>query len=335
MVACMMKIIKTKRSIFYCLYVLMLSFFSFLQPLEGSSPLSSPDSYPYKYRGEDIWKASDALEYSRAIEAIDSWLEKEGDAKNTAFLQIEKSKLLYANQQHVEALELFLETLENVPRSNLKPSKKEEVFFDSFFSLYEGALSSYEECEKFVEESKKAYENNPTYASLELYVSAGLANCGEFCEFFDAFSHAYQLRSDSFLSWKILGVIHVRLYEASSSEARRALHREKSVYCLKNAFSRKSSDTTLLVKMVFITPKEERLALFNEIIEHIEAIEIPLRRNDCFYLIDQALQVDAIDFAKRCIAKAQSWYPYSRAIHQFVKQIETLSTQNGNTEHRE
>jgi len=322
----MMKIIKTKRSIFYYLYVLMLSFSSLLCASEAYSPLSSASSYPYKYRGADIWKAVDDLEYSRAIETISSWLEKEREKKNIAFLQIEKSKLLYANQQHVEALELFLETLEKHPSSRTSASKKEEIFFDSLFSLYEGSLSSYEECEKFIEESKKVYEKNPTYASLGLYISSGLANCGKFCEFFDAFFDAYQLRSDCFLSWKILGVLHVRLYEASSNEARRALHREKAVCCLKNAFSRKSSDATLLVKMVFITPKEERLALFNEIIEHIEAIEVPLRRNDCFYLIDQALQVDATDFAKRCIAKAQSWYSYSRALHQFIKQIEMLES---------
>jgi len=312
----MMKIIKVKNSL--CLLVLC----SF--SLYAYSPLSS--SCPRKYQDSDIWDTVEAGEYSLAIQRIDSWLEKEKDLSLISFLQVEKSKLLYANQQHVEALELFLDVIEKVVPTQSLSSKEEDIVFNSLFPLYEGALASHEECEKFVETSKKAYAENPSFSSLELYICAGLANCGRFCEFFDAFFHAYQSRSDSFLAWKILGVIHLRLYEASSNEAVRALHREKAVFCLRNAFKKRSEDGTILVKMVFITPKEERQKLFDEIIEYLEAMHTPLRRSECFFLIEEALQARAVGFAKRCIVKAQSWYSYSRALRQFTKQIETLES---------
>jgi len=324
----MRKIIKTKRVYTVGWWPILLSFL-FVNPsllALSASILSAPSAYPTHCEESSIWRDVKDGNYPGALETIDGWIESESEMSVVSFLLKERVKILYANQQHTESLASFVSLIEGLNVVNQVPSEHEQAVFDSLFPLYDGALSSYEQCINFTTESEELFSRNPSYYSLELYVCAGLANSGRFYEFFDKFFHAYQFRCDSYLTWKILGVLHIRLYESSPHEVDRIHHREKATYALKKAFERKGADGSLLVKMVFITPKEKRSILFEEVEAHLEALENPLRRNECFYLIEQALQVESLGFAKRCIAKARSWYSYSRALHEFAQQLETLES---------
>jgi tetratricopeptide (TPR) repeat protein len=256
-----------------------------------------------------------AGEFKKAIEKLDEFLQAPLADNARAFLLVEKAKLLFVDQQQMESQDVFLQALQQAIPMKEEATEDEASLFQSLFSSYEESLRSPDACVKLVEQAEEALKKHKDYTSIEFYVAAGLANRGRFTSFYDRFFHAFLHRSGSFLAWKTRGVLHLRLYEASSSDEMRVLHRKEAVACFQEAFRRQPQDASLLVKLVFILPCEEKKLFLEKVADDFVRLQTPPKRGDCFFLIEQALDVQATESAKKLIDKARVWYQYSRALN--------------------
>ena len=257
-----------------------------------------------------------------SLASVDLQLEQEHDAHSRPALLVEKAKLLYADQQRIEAQEVFLEALQLSSVDDAEASSEaERTLFLSLLPDYEASIQSKEGSERFSRCVEKQIVSHPTYASLEYYAAVSLANQNRMGEFFDRFFHAFGHRADCFLRWKTVGVLHVRLYEASSSEARREFHRTEAVRWLKEAFARQREDSALPAKILFVLRPSERKAFLQEIVASVAAMRTPMRRGDCCAIIAQAIELKETELAKQLIEKARTWYQYSRALDELSERL--------------
>ena len=235
---------------------------------------------------------------------------------------VEKAQQLYADQQRIEAQEAFLEALSLTPVADAaQASEAEQKIFLSLLPEYEDSIPSKEGSEQFLHRIEEQIASHPSYASLEYYAAVSLANQGRMSEFFERFFLAFSRRPDCFLRWKTVGVLHVRLYEASSDEKLREHHRMEAVRWLKEAYARQRQDSGLPVKILFVLHPSERAAFLREIVAGIQTMESPMRRGDCFALIAQAVELGEKDLAKQLLEKAHTWYQYSRALSEFTERL--------------
>jgi hypothetical protein len=239
-----------------------------------------------------------------------------------AHFLVEKAKLLYTDQQRIEAQEVFVEALNSRSLDDTETSSDEEqAFFLSLLPEYEASIQSKEESDRFSQRIHEQIAKHPSYKSLEYYAAVSLANRGMMPEFFDTFFSAFGRRADCFLRWKTVGVLHVRLYEASSSEEKREYHRVEAIRWLKEAYARQKDDSGLPVKILFVLRPSERAAFLREIAGSIQNMTVPMRRGDCCALIAQAIDLGERDLAKQLIEKAHTWYQYSRALDELSERL--------------
>lgn len=311
----------------YCLFMVccFLPFSSSALALGREAIASPPSSYPSDCPQDRYREAIREKNFHVAIALVDTWVSACKNPASRAFLLVEKAKLLAADQQQAAAQEVFLEALQTLPSMETSVvSDAEKNAFDALFPSYENACQSAQACSCLLEEAERQLHDNPAFASLEHYSAACLANRGQFIEFFDRFFHAFQQRPDCFLRYKTIGVLHLRLFEASSSEERRETHRREAVRYLKEAFSRQMNDSTVLVKLAYILPPKEKILLLRDVTADLMGLTTPIRRSDCFFLIQQAIDVGHVEIAKQLIDKARSWYQYSRALNDLSDQIKEL-----------
>lgn len=289
--------------------------------LSGELFLSPPSNYPKGCECTNMQKMCANGEYRTSIEIVDGWLFQRLSEKERSFLLVEKAKILYVDQRHFEAQKTFLEALVTYKPSHEDEAVGEKEAIQQLLPLYEESALSPESLQRLLAESEAQLKQHPSYFSLEYYSALCHANQGQFVPFFDTFYRAWQHRSDSFLAWKAQGVLHLRLFEASTSEEHRELHRKESVRFLYEAFSRQPQDLSLLVKMVFILPADERKDFLQKVVCHLASLQAAPRRSDCFFFIEQALDLGAKEQAEQLIRKAREWYPYSRALNSLSERL--------------
>jgi tetratricopeptide (TPR) repeat protein len=288
-----------------------------VRSVEVLSPLAS---YPRAYQDRAIEECVKNGEYRHAAELLQQLCSSCQDEEITQFLLVEKAKVLFADQRHIEAQETFLEAIQK--HTAHEPSPHEQQVCASLYSSYEESTQEPEKAIAFEQKVRQLQSQYPSYVSLKLYTAIFCANRGQFIPFFDHFFTAFRQWPDWYLCWKTQGVLHLRLFEASPDETRRLFHRSEAVRCFREAFSRRPSDTSLLVKLLFVLPVEEKRILLQGVVDHLVQLEIPPRRLECFYLIDQALEVHAIEVAEKLIVQAHTWYQYSRALNEFSQRLD-------------
>lgn len=295
--------------------------------------LSPAASYPAGCERKKLDDAVASREFSTACSYIDRWIDRTKEAKEISFLLVEKAKLLYAAQRHVEAEEVFLEGLAHGALFEAdSASQMEREAFEELLPEYFLSSRSPQESELFFQKVQKAFGGRQDYFLLQHYVAASLANCGRMIEFFDCFAAAYKCRPHCYLRWKTVGVLHLRLFEGSVDETSRERHRREAVSNLSEAFRLQPDDSSLLVKIMFLLLPDERRVFIREAAASLMAHKTPVRRSDCFFLIQQAIDGAEMDIAKLLIEKAHSWYEYSRALEVLSAQWEAKSTRSGGGE---
>jgi tetratricopeptide (TPR) repeat protein len=301
-----------------------LFFFLSASLLAGDSPLSSASAYPKGCQYSKLQNLTSMGEYRAAIELLDIVLSKIPSGKERAFLLVEKAKLLFVNQQQFEAQETFLEALENSSAIHERESEQESACVQELLPVYEASISSPEALQKLIDEATSHLSRHPNCVAVGFYVALGYANKGQFVPFFDRFFQAWVRRSDNFLAWKARGVLHLRLYEAATNESKRNFHRQQAVICLSEAFIRQPQDVSLLLKLLFILPPQERGEFLRKVVDQLVLVKNPPRRTECFCFIEQAIDLGAVTQAKRLIDKAREWYPYSRALNELSDKLEQV-----------
>lgn len=294
--------------------------------VHGEFPLANPSRYPSGCTYSQLRPMVANRDFSAAEALIDRWLESAHEDQARAFLLVEKAKLMYADQQQVEAQETFLDALKLCTVGDEEKTKEpEQQFFLSLLPDYEASIQSKEGAERFSHQIEELLVKYPSYSSLEYYAAASLANRGQMVDFFDRFFQAFGHRTECFLRWKTVGVLHLRLYEASSSEARREYHRVEAVRWLKEAYSRQKDDSALPVKILFVLRLSERGAFLREVVERLQTVQVPMRRGDCFALIAQAIELEEMESANQLIEKARAWYQYSRTLDELSGRIRSVT----------
>lgn len=263
--------------------------------------------------------------FKEAAVLLNAWRKEAKTPEHVAFLAVEEAKLLFADQQRSESQEVFLEALAALP-SSLQPkvSDEEKKAFDSLFKSYEASVHSDEGARHFLIEAQELLQKHPSFFSLEHYIAATYANLGQFIEFYDLFFHAFQRREKCFLSKKTIGVLHLRLFEASTSEERREIHRREATRYLREAFAIEPHDSTLVMKLAFILPPNEKIVVLKSVIASLLTVSDPISRSDCFFLIQQAMEVGELNGARQLIEKARSWYQYSRALDELSDRLAAI-----------
>lgn len=249
------------------------------------------------------------------------------DSESKAFILVEKAKLAYLNQQHIEAQELFLEALCSCELQKEIPiSAEEQKVIESLLPLYAVSSQSQNDSQKLEAEVDVLLKKHRDFYALEFFKASVYANAGDFVLFFDSFFSAYKRHPDFFLSLKMRGVLHLRLFEESSNENKRIWHRDQAVVFFQKAFSRRPSDASLLVKLVFLLPNEDKKKLLESVSGDISRIEIPLQRGECMFLIQQAIELNSLEVAKKLIEKAHIWYQYSRGLQDLTKRLQQMES---------
>lgn len=241
---------------------------------------------------------SEKGEFRAAIECVEHLVEKNQDEAAISKLFLEKAKLLSRDQRQKEAQEIFLEALERCPVLNGRISPEEEAVVYSIFPLYVKASSSEENTNTLEKETRKILEKYPEFLSLKYFLAAVSANKNDFVAFFDQFYQAYMERPDCYLAWKMRGVLHLRIFEASSEEGARLKHRDQAVAFLKKAFSIQPQDASLIAKLIFLLPAEEKKMLLESVSDDISRMEIPMQRSECIYLVREAIEAKSLEVAK-------------------------------------
>ena len=242
---------------------------------------------------------------------IDHKIQTERRTSVTSSLLVEKAKLLIKSQRLAEALETFLLAIEKMPTSEQGVSEQEKKFCVGFSDL---------------EELEKLCVQYPRFLSLELYRAELLLFHEQFEKAFESFLRAYPFLPDHFLTWKILSMLHVRLFETVAEPLSRKDHREKACACLQEAFSRNSQDPSLVHDLISTCPFAERKQLFSQIVLSLVARQEPLRRRSCWYLIEQAIVVGALKQARALLEQAKLWHGYSRVLNELSQTLNVLES---------
>ena len=267
-------------------------------------------------------------EFHLASDQIDELLGQPQEAEARSKLLLEKAKLLCKDQKLSEAQEAFLEAIAIYPIRDVGAvSAEERDEIRSMIPLYLAASGSEENTKKLELQTQKKLNDHPRNSSFKYFLAAVSANRNDFVSFFDQFYQAYMERPDSYLAWKMRGVLHLRLFEGSSAENLRIYHRERAVEFLQTAFSREPQDGSLIAKLVFLLPQQQRKNLLEKVFQDVSQMDVPLQRSECIYLVKEAISVRSIDVAKKLIGKANIWYEYSRAIQELSVQVDLIEKQ--------
>jgi len=300
------------------LFFFLISFLS----LEASV-LAPQSAYPRYCRNSSLWESAETGEYSTAIQTVDHWLASEKNESITGFFLVEKAKLLYANQQHEQALEAFVDVIDQMQINEMPITDVERDKVQELLPLYQESLLSREACQNLLEQAQAIIQKYPNYYSIEFLLAAAFANCSQFCQFFDHFAHSYKHRPNDFLAWKTRGVLHVHLFEASITEEVRLSHKNRAVQYFEKAYFLQPDDESLLLKILFLIPDDEKAPFLHKILPTLVDRSTPMRRTVCFLIIEQAIDAKALDEATQLIDKARSWYQYSRALEELSKKLIT------------
>jgi tetratricopeptide (TPR) repeat protein len=239
---------------------------------------------------------------------------------------LKESIRLLDEQRHAEAQECFLLAIAQLPgRSDCTDNSAEREAFDSFLLEYEESFQSLDSTSALLDRVHTMLSEHPHYYSLLYYVAACQANLGHLREFFDAFFQAVSARPSCFMASKVIGVLHLRLYESSSDEAVRLRHRKEAITALRDAFKKEPRDISLLMKLAFILPENEKRELVCEVCKDVLRHDKSMKRGDCLYIIRLAMALSLNEEAKLLVDKARTWYEYSRTLNVIADELEGAS----------
>lgn len=195
---------------------------------------------------------------SRLLEIENSYA-KARDEKEKSRYAYEKSIALIEVQRLKEGCLSFLEAI----HPSEAPTACEESWdanMRSVLPLYLTAQSAEEEEQLEKELVKRTHSLD---ASHPLFILVGCLE-GNKGLFSSLFSHAYMpihTNPDSYLAWKVRGVLYGKIFEASSSLEERIFYKNKAMECFLSAYAQLPEDMKLAEKILFFTQgleQEER-----------------------------------------------------------------------------
>lgn len=168
---------------------------------------------------------------------------------------------LIENQRSKEAFCAFFEAIDIQEHS----FSGEEVYDDHMKVCIPLYLESMYD-DRAAEKLEKELEARKLYVTashpLNILLGCSSANKGCFSAFFKHVYEPIQTHLDSYLAWKVRGMVCVKIFEASSSMEERLLYKKRAIDCFQKAYQRLPEDMLLAVKILFFAQENQQEELF-------------------------------------------------------------------------
>lgn len=229
--------------------------------------------------------------------------------------------IAYLDDQEIEkSFRAFLKAIEVAPLKNPPPmTAVEKSLFEEGVALYLKENSHPENLSTLILEKYEAISKaHPEFYHLNLLIAVSYANlsstCADFQRFFNTFYAVYPYVSSEFLTFKTLGIMHLRLMQIAQNETIREAERNVALVFLHKALETNENDPTLFkILMIQAIEKKEKSSLLSYL-EKMVSSSVVMPRKDICFTINAALDCNRVDLGEKLLALAKKEYDYSRAI---------------------
>ena len=230
---------------------------------------------------------------------------------------MEKAAALMNLQRSREGFITFLSAIESSPES-----EKTELFDAHMEALLPLYLASKENEEGMVRLEKELIERESYVESTHpLFIIKGcvLANKGQFSSLFTQSFRPILAHSDSYLAWKVRGMLYIKVFEASSGLEERICYKSKALECFMRAYQKIPEDMGLALKILFFTQgmekEEECYAL--KIFKSARSRSLKkewMSKSHLQQVIREFLDIKMYEEAQELMVTYDTLFGYSRAI---------------------
>jgi len=278
-----------------------------------------------------LWSNGDAVapaspqdeDLGQTIERVSAKIQEEKSSRRSD-LEVELACLYMKDQKEEEAFTTFLQALDEAPYEAYEHNPEEEEIYSKALKLY------LEEVERPPGEVARELEGllqpiideHPSYAFVRFILANAYANEGKWDLFFNNFYTAYKQKRDSFLAFRTLGIMNIKLFEKARTLEAKEDRRRKINSNLERALSLYNEDSTLYKLLIIFSPLPERRHRVCEMIEKIINGNAVIARSQIPFYVHEALEAGDKELARRFLDKAATWYQYSRVIEEMRKVVQ-------------
>jgi tetratricopeptide (TPR) repeat protein len=253
-------------------------------------------------------------------EQLESSLQAAQGEKRAALL-VELATLYMQDQKEEEAFTIFLSALSGHTDTPYTLSKQEQQVYEESLKIY--LTQPPQEVAKELQEKLLLHvKRYPTHAYIQLLLAATYANCRQYSAFFDHFSKGHAIAPNSFLAYKTLGIIHIKLFEKARTPEEKEQHRLKLMEYLTKALDYDDRDPMLYKLLIVYGQLEKKKSIIVDMLDRICKGQVVIPRGEIPFYVHEAIEVDEQEKAKQFLNKATMWYQYSRTIEEMKRVLD-------------
>jgi tRNA-binding EMAP/Myf-like protein len=225
----------------------------------------------------------------------------------------------YRDQNAEQAFKVFLEALSAVKTFKAAETSAEEK------ALYDQALKLYLEhhtgqdvtatAETLVQTVQPEVDRHPDYFLLKFLLAAAYANLGQFDLFFDNFYSAYLYYPKSYMAYRTLAILHIKLFEKSRTAEERKEQANLVFANILKAIEINPHDTSLYKLEISFAPDQQKPQVISRALKKIIDGNMMVPRADIVFYVAEAVDSQQKELAQQFVDKAREWYQYSRVVN--------------------
>lgn len=155
---------------------------------------------------------------------------------------------------------------------------------------------------------------NETSQEMKFLLSIAYANLGEYETFFRDFFEGYPYFCETFLAYKIRGILALRLAQHETDTKEASLYTEMGFAHLTRALELYPTDPSLYNVLIFLAKDEKNDALVANYLRKIVEHSVKIARADIYLYVREAVALGEVEMAQKIIDQARKHYEFSRAI---------------------
>lgn len=149
---------------------------------------------------------------------------------------------------------------------------------------------------------------------LRLLIATAYANLGQYDLFFKHFYDTYPYLKDSFLAYKIQGILYLRLSHHSRLAEQRHAFQQEALDYLSKALDLCPNDASLYKVLMFLAKNEKNDSLIQSCLQKMADNRAPIARGDIYLYVRESVRLGEYEVGQKIIDHASLLYDYSRAI---------------------
>ena len=260
--------------------------------------------------------AVEAVHYKEALSAYNKALGRASKGRRSEIMR-KMAVVHYHDQDRDQAFRSFLEALELAePWAVAKVSAEERSLYEEAVKIYlEGEAKNPLEMSKQIREAyMPVLEQHPEYLLLNFVVATVSGNVGDVDRFFEGVYKSSRAYPEHFLSYKVRGILHIKLLESSRTTLERELHRHAAVEHFEKAIKANTEDPTVYRLLMSLAKGEYNQGAVLRYLKAMLASDIVIPRLDIMAYVMEAVAGGDRVLAQAILDKAKEHYNYSRAV---------------------